>query len=380
MRRKLLAFVTAAGFVVVAWLPVALSACSIPAPEPFADLIESGELHGQDVVGFFEERHIAWFPPIPGLLTDQSAAVVVRYWGDPPSLALETHGSIEGVLGSDDCGFSGYPIGHRTFDAALEGSENHLRGAIGVVEFSQDSGGTPSPAELATLTERFGPPVELGVGIDDYIVGYALIAWRPLVAAAILAVAGIAIGRRITRVREDAPQADPVLVALGFAGVTAIAVVVEGAGAAQWFGLMAALAASIAIGYVARSTWAVLAAALFAGLLLTGNFTEPLGFDDGRLGTAVALLIVSAGAVAWTVGHWSAWPAAAGLVAGAFFLVPGALEQRGYRDPVLVWGLAGAVAIAAAAVMWWRNRLAVIGGPARPRREPAAGGVPPPTG
>ncbi len=172
------AFVAAALFTPVA----PAHACSPVLPPRLDDLVPGEPVPSGNgvVVGVYEFEHIARSPNLVVAIS-QSVSVVTRYWGTPPPhTGLQRYGpSWEILFGGNDCG-AGMAnlgdVGYRRVEERAVDNPNQPRSgsAIGGV---QGSDGSVTAEQEAMLTERFGPPVVLGVSARDRVVS-TLMAWQ----------------------------------------------------------------------------------------------------------------------------------------------------------------------------------------------------------
>jgi len=355
--KRVFARLTAVAVTLSAFLmPWSATACSIAGPEPFDEILAAGEIYSQPLVGFYEQQHIA-FTPAFFLRGERSASVVSRYWGSPPNLSVASHGSggfFIGFLFGGGCGDDASNLGETSIHAATEGAADYRRGSISGVDLADPSyPQVLSPAEEAALDERFGPAVAESLGPDDYVLGYTLILWRPLLGLAAFSGLAYLVRSRIRKIRMVRPgRINPAVVAATGVGVTAIALVVASLGQLDWLGMMLAAAASIGVGYLLRTPWALFGPALFLWSAANFNLFAGASFSDSRLQNGIALLLIGVGALAWARGHWTRWPAAFTVTAGAFVFTFGALEVRGYLSEAQLAVAAAAVAAVAAVVIW----------------------------
>jgi hypothetical protein len=181
-----------------ALMPAPVGACSEVGPQPLDNLLTTGHLDTRPILGIHEQQHIAWTPAFGFLRSRRSASVVTRYWGSPPDLSVASHG--EGNwFGDDDCSDKSGNLGMTSVHATF-GSDDYPRtGSLSVELATGGRGARLSAAEEAALVERYGPAVAVSLGPDDFVVGYALILWRPLLWLTALGGAGFVARSRFRR-------------------------------------------------------------------------------------------------------------------------------------------------------------------------------------
>lgn len=359
-------------------LPAPAWACSLPAPEPLEEVLAQGEIYSAELVGVHEQRHIAYFPNLFNVIPERSASVVDRYWGEEPNLRVAAHGA-EGIplLAMDDCGKESKPVGSVSTHASSAGSIDRPRDDWPNLALeSGEYGGPLSDTEAALLDAHFRPATFVSVGLDDYLLAYAFVLWRPLLAVGVVGALGYGIRRRFRDIELGKARIfDGPTAAAGVIGVTALALVVESVGVFDWIGLLVALAGSAALASLMRAVWAWFGVAcLFYFTLWRGLVWEDLASGDFRLQAATGLLVIGGGSLMWAQKHWTRFPAALTVLGGAILAVIGAAEVRGYRNPVKVGALASIVTFATAFAVWWlvfRERRLSSGAPAEPPGETA---------
>lgn len=351
MRRLALAVFATVGLI---WAtPTIAFACSQPASVPLVEVLEDGEtVSGRPVVGVHQQRHIARIPGIPILVNERSASVVTRYWGAAPNLSVASHGD-EGVflLTTTSCGTPARPIGHETVHANDAGDLERPRYSISYT-FTETRSGL-SDDEADQLTARFGPPVVVSLGPDDYVVAWALLLWRPAVTFGTLGLLGYGAVRRARGVSANR-HLDRRVVAAALAGVTLIAVAGPSYGLMDWLGMLVAVAATMFIAWLARAPVIAVAVTYWAYHVIRSDslFVE-LDSGDSRLQIAIGGLVLSAGALAVARGHWSRFVITPLLLFHSFFMTIGLTEVRGFRDMAKVVGLAGMVTAAVGVTVWF---------------------------
>ena len=344
---------------------------------PLAQVLDSGEIHGNELVGVHEQRHLVRFPNILNLVGEHSATVVTRYWGEEPDLRVTSHGEGIPLLGTDDCGRRSQPAGFTTAHANNSIGIDRARGGFSnIANMSDAPGGGLTPDEVARLDSYFGPATAVSVGPDDYVAAYALVLWRPALTFGAIGVIVYAIRSRIlARMLGNDRVFDGPTAAAAFFGVTLVAIAIESFGFVDWLGLVAATAASIGMASILRVPWAILGV-LFLGYntFIREWFYTDLAAGDTRLHVGVGALVIGAGALVWSRGHWIRFLSSLTVLAGTFVFVLGAVEVRGYRNMTKAVALASIVTGAAGLAVWWlvyQERTLSSGAPAEPRDETA---------
>lgn len=382
---RLAKFGVVAMLVAAVWVPSVATACSQDAAKPLDALLASGELYSTEFVGVHEQRHIARFPGIPGLVSTRSASVVVRYWGATPNLSVASHGA-EGIplLYWDSCGAGASPYGHVSAQANATTSTEYPRSDFSNLDVGPGAGGSPLSAdEITALDARFGPAVAVSSGPDDYAVAYALVMWRPFLVITFLASIGYAIWSRVRGIDWGSERifSGPTAFA-GLLGVTAVVVVAPNLSGLDYFGLVVALVMSVLAASLIRAPWALLGVGVLLWSSSTGSLLGDLSRQDNRLQPAIAAVILGVSALAWSRRHWSRFPAAFTVIAGTFALVMGVADVRGYRNTTKGVALATIVTAVAAMAVWWlifRDRPVRPGGARLLRDETEVADQPLPT-
>lgn len=329
-------------------------ACSTVGALTLDEILELDEdLRGDTLAGFHEQRHIARIPKMPFLVNERSASVVVRYWGEAPNLSVASHGD-EGIFlqTSTSCGSPARPNGFVATQANSAGSLEYPRwsGSNIMLEY----GPSPSAAEVAKIESRFGAAVEVSLGLDDYVVAYALLLWRPLVVFGTLGAIAFGLTRRAGKTKPAQTHLNRPTLAAAAIGVTAIASATPSYGIIDWLGLLAALAGSVLLGWTMRVPWTAFSvgyAAYFS--YLPDPLFRPVSWEwDRRLQTAVGALIIGAGVLVWARGHWTRFVSSFMVVSGAFFFVLGSADVRSYDNTGVAVVVAAIVAAATAAAVW----------------------------
>lgn len=367
------------------WVPSVAGACSIDAPMKLDRLLESGELYSSEFVGVHEQRHIARFPGIPGLVSARSASVVVRYWGEAPDLSVASHGAGRiPFLYIDGCGVGDSPYGHVQALANATRSAEYARSDFSNLDVGPGSADSPlSAVETTALDAHFGPATSVSSGPDDYVVAYALVLWRPLLMITALASIGLAIWSRVRGIDWGNERIFSLPTAFaGLLGVTAVVSVSPSLGVLDHLGLVIALVLSVLVGSLARVPWAVIGVGVLLWSASSGTLLGDLAGRDNRLQAALAAAILGVSALAWSRSHWTRFLATFTVVAGTFALVMGVADVRGYRNTTKGVALASIVTAVAAIAVWWlifRDRPIRPGGARLLQDETAGAGQQPPS-
>ena len=343
--RLLLVALIVAGIV---WTPAAALACSVAGPRPVDELLSDGELDDRPITGFYEQRQIAYFPSLFGIVGASSASVVTRYWGAEPNLSVADHGGSFWINGT--CGEGPVDLGVTTVHVTIDRLADFERGSFSIVDLGEP--GRLSPGAEARLAERFGQPVEVSMSVADYSVAWTYVLWRPLLLLSAVATLFAAVTGRIRRVRADAIDFNPLAFAAGLVGAMATSVAVEHYGASIGVKLAAVFAVAVAIAGLLRPIWAAGAGLLVAWLTINPGLFGGLGSEDSRTQAGLALLVIGGAGLVWSRDHWSRWVCSSVVVLGTIGLTLGALELRGFRNLAAGVAIAAVAALVAAATCW----------------------------
>ena len=331
-------------------------ACSRTGPPLIEDIVPgvgNAPIGAADVVGVYEQEHIAEAPALV-FVDSRTASVVTRYWGIPPTnVGLSIHGSGAGLLGVSSCGNeAGHVgwVGYYWVDARfLDRPANQSR-PLPFIDIGNGVIGRLTTDQEAQLADRFGPPVSVEVSFWERI-GGTLFVWRHhlAVATAVVLPFGLAVSRRRFWRLPGEYQFDWWVVGPAAIGMVLITWLVGHFGAESWLGMAVGFTVALGVAWLSRSAVAVFAAGLAADWLFAAAF-------DGRSSAGwyqvagVFLFVVGAGALAWSHGHWSRWPASFAVISGWVLLIA-TWEAPIYLRATLITALAVAI------LSWtWRRR------------------------
>lgn len=198
MKRILVLFLIVAGMLA----PSPAYGCSRPAPPTLEELLGPDPVYG-NLLGVYEQEHIAGAPNL-GVRDRRTVSVVTRYWGQPPRLGREMHGSST-ILQRDSCGNESGAVGEVGYGYVAQELQRaeirHLpHSAIGVGGLSQ--------TEEALLNEAFGAPVELRVSWQTRLGAHAQLWLAPMVVLVPLAALSVWGGWRLRRRLMGRSQVD----------------------------------------------------------------------------------------------------------------------------------------------------------------------------
>lgn len=309
-----------------------------------------------DVVGIFEQEHIAEAPALV-FVSSRAVSVVNRYWGTPPpNVGLALHGEGSGILGVGSCGnLAGHlglvrygGVSQSVVDAPPSAYTRRLpRINIGsednrdVINFD----GRLSVDQEAVLTARFGPPVTVEVSRWERI-GGTLFVWRHhlAIAPALLVPLGLVVSRRRLWRLPGEYRFNWWVVGPAAIGMMLVTWLVSHIGAESWLGMAIGFAVAAGVAWLSRSAVALFAAGLAADWLLAAAFDTRSSAASYQI-AGVVLFVMGAGALAWSHGHWSRWPASFAVVAGWVLLLT-SWDISIYLRATLTTALAVAMA-------WW---------------------------
>ena len=338
---------------VVALAPTQAWACVTGGQPEFGELLETGRVLEHEVVGFYEQEHVADIPGLSFFVNDRSASVVIRYWGEPPNLSVASHGD-EGVFlpTSTSCGSPARASGYVVTQASVAGSADQPRGAGPGLRMATGFG-SPNASEIAALTERFGAAVEVSLGPDDWVVAYGLLLWRPVVVFGTYGAIAYALIRRARFKSPRRATLDRPTLAAAAVGLTVLTIATPSYGIVDWFGLTLALAGSVFLGWILRVPWTAFSVgyAIYFAMRPDPLFVDLYG-DDRRLQTSVGAMIIGAGVLVWSRNHWTRFVSSFMVVSGASFYVLGSAEVRQYDNLPAAIGVAFIVAGATAFAVW----------------------------
>ena len=203
MARLLAVGMLAAGIVLTS--PTSASACTPTRPLSVAQALgtESPPDIGEadlPAAGVYEAGPIASVPDL-GIVAGESVSAVTRYWGTPPAQLddLERVGGRWRVVdlvtgGFDDCASDPHDISYgavievRSGGSASSGTYSQRL----AVDRDDPEGGSRTrlaTAQEALLTERYGPPVEVGFGFSERLGAYTTLWWSRVALIAFLGLA-----------------------------------------------------------------------------------------------------------------------------------------------------------------------------------------------
>ena len=356
--------------------PTPLGACSQPAPEPFAEVLETRQNFNDSVVGFYEQEHLARFPDFLGF--ERSASVVTRYWGTAPNLRVAGHGAAWPEVFGSTCGTEARRLGTVSANATRERDLDRTRSGYPTIGVSaSEYGGRFSAAEVAELDSAFGPATTVSIGADDYVLAYTIVLWRPLLFLSVIASLSIAIWARVRRIEVKGERRfdGPIAVA-GLLGIVAIVIAAgQTYSVVEFMWLLAALLGSLIMATLMRTPWAIFGVlyVLWALVADSGFLGGIRGFDDQRMHAGIAGLIIGSGALAWSRNHWTRWVASFTVVASTAPFAVGVSEFRGYANVTKIAALTVLTTASVTFSVWWlvfRERRLATGASAEPHDQP----------
>lgn len=302
----------------------------------------------EEVLGVYEREHLAESPSLL-VVGGRTVSVVTRYWGEPPpDLGLNLHTASMGWWDSGvwPCYGGGGHVGRVDYRWVGEGTLDDAPRVTNHIEkhfLGLGADDRLSPAQDAELTARFGPPVIVGASLGERL-GGTLFVWRHhlAVAPAVLLPLGFVASRRRLWRSPCEYTLDRGVVGLAGVGMIIVTLLVGHFGAESWFGMVVGFAVATGVAWLSRSVVALLAAGLAADWLLGAAFDTRSGWYQLA---GVILLLMGAGALVWTRGHWSRWPASFAVIAG-WILLLGAWEAPIYLRASLIAAIVVGIA-------WW---------------------------
>lgn len=215
-------------------------ACSVTGPGPLTGVAESWDSTGG---GIYEQRTIAWAPPI--LIRDTAtASVVTRFWGRPPAnVGVQYEGGewfsfVGSLFEGDSCagtldrdgnflapdgpvGTVGYGLAPPPENAtgplspeerAAQGTVPLHRTAPFLVLENEKRTGNLSENEITVLESAFGTPTVLDISLWTRVQATAVV-WAPVLLAVALAIFFVGGGLRVIRRGKDRGHLGPASIA-----------------------------------------------------------------------------------------------------------------------------------------------------------------------
>ena len=185
-------------------LPTAAEACSLAPPPNLAELA-SGVLGGREVTGVYEQWHLAEAPNL--VLRDaRTISVVTRYWGSLPAATGPVMHGDQNLFSQSTCGNMAGSGGMVGYGLTLGGESPGGRGLpwveIGDVG-SFETTGSLTPEQESELSELFGPPVVVPVGLATRMSAVVMLWWQPVVVLSALGGLMLAVRQLLKRFSHE---------------------------------------------------------------------------------------------------------------------------------------------------------------------------------